>query len=216
VINKIMALIQKQSMRAQCYEIIKEKILRQDYDLGEYINIVALSTELSVSNTPIREALTQLEADGLVTSTLNAKVQVFSFTKTSFKDLAQTIYILVKGAYELCVKENRIPKLLSMMEDSLMSQERCVTDGDTYQFIRELVNFDELIFEALESPQLLSVFKKVSNILFLMYRTDHQNRNWDRSHSIGEHRQIFNAIASGSHAEVDRLLWDHYNRSFEE
>ncbi len=60
-----MSKLRRSSMREQCYEIIKEKIFRQVYDLGEDINILALSNELSVSNTPVREALSRLEADGL-------------------------------------------------------------------------------------------------------------------------------------------------------
>ena len=49
------------SMRDQVYEIIKNRILSREYSLGEPINIVHLSKELGISNTPIREALSQLE-----------------------------------------------------------------------------------------------------------------------------------------------------------
>ena len=48
------------SMRQQIYDIIKKRILSQEYDLGAPINIVALSKELSISNTPIREAVSML------------------------------------------------------------------------------------------------------------------------------------------------------------
>ncbi|MCL2399006.1 MAG: GntR family transcriptional regulator [Defluviitaleaceae bacterium] len=215
-IDKIMNTIKKLGMRAQCYEIIKEKILRQEYDLGEYINIVSLSTELSVSNTPIREALSQLEADGLVISSLNTKAQVVFFTPSSFKDIVQSVYILVKGAYELCVEENRIPELLSMMEKSLKLQEELLIIDDHYQFIKELVHFDQTIFEALENPHLLFLFKRLSNVLFLMYRTNHQRNDWELLRSISEHREIFNTIASGNHSEVEKVIREHYRQSYVE
>ncbi|MCL2856132.1 MAG: GntR family transcriptional regulator [Oscillospiraceae bacterium] len=210
-----MAKVEKLSMRAQCYEIIKEKILRQEYGLGEYINIACLSTELSVSNTPIREALSQLEADGLITSSLNAKPQVIFFTPTSFKNIVQSIYILMKGAYELCVLENRIPNLLPKMEKSLALQEELMADGDQYKFVEELVCFDQIIFDVLENPHLLFLFKRLSHILFLMYSINLQRSGWKHSRSVSEHRVIVDTIVSGDHKKVEQLLYEHYRQSYE-
>jgi DNA-binding GntR family transcriptional regulator len=50
----------------QVYEAIKERILDQAYAPGEKLNVDGLVRELSVSSTPIREALTRLVAEGLV------------------------------------------------------------------------------------------------------------------------------------------------------
>ena len=81
-----MSRLRKSSMKEQCHEIIRSKILRQGYELGEFINIVSLCNELSVSNTPIRQALSQLEAEGLVVTSLNSKARVVSFdTPASWK-----------------------------------------------------------------------------------------------------------------------------------
>jgi DNA-binding GntR family transcriptional regulator len=204
----------KSSMKEQCYEIIKEKILRQEYELGEEINIVKLSTELSVSNTPIREALSMLEVDGLVVTSLNTKAQVVSLTPEGFKDIVQSIYVLFKGAYELCVIEERIPELLIMMEKSLKVQEDLLGKGDYYKFIQELIYYDQIIFEALDNPHLLYLFERLSNILFLMFRTNYQRDDWDYSRSIDEHRRIYEAIKKGDHKEVEGLFYEHYHQSF--
>lgn len=206
----IMSRVQKTSMRTQCYEIIKEKILRQEYNFGAELNIATLSAELSVSNTPIREALSQLESEGLIITAMNAKAHVVSFTSESFGHLADTIYILIKGAYELCVREERIPALLSAMEHSLHTQEKLLAIGDDFDFTKELVHFDQSIFEVLANPQLLFLFQKISQLLFLMYYTNNQNRSdWEHARSIAEHRKIIAAIASGDHAEVDKLAREH-------
>lgn len=50
----------------QVYEALKERILDQSYAPGEKLNVDGLVRELSVSSTPIREALTRLVAEGLV------------------------------------------------------------------------------------------------------------------------------------------------------
>jgi DNA-binding GntR family transcriptional regulator len=50
----------------QVYELLKERILDQLYAPGQKLNIDALVRELTVSSTPIREALSRLAAEGLV------------------------------------------------------------------------------------------------------------------------------------------------------
>jgi len=208
--------IRKFSMRSQCYEIIKEKILRGEYKLGEYINIANLSTELEVSNTPIREALTQLESDGLVISTMNAKAQVIYFTHESFRDIADTVYILVKGAYELCLKESKLDMLLDMLRKSLALQEKHLNEGDYYEYTKELVYFDQIIFEVLDNPNLLFVFNRISQVLFLMYRTNHERNNWALSRSIDEHRKIVQTMEAGENVLLEQLIREHYHQSYVE
>jgi len=208
--------IRKFSMRSQCYEIIKEKILSGEYKLGECINITNLSAELEVSNTPIREALTQLESDGLVTSTLNIKAQVIDFTPESFKDIADTVYILVKGAYELCLEESKLDKLVEMLKKSLILQEKHLNEGDYYEYTKELVYFDQIIFEVLDNPHLLFVFNRISQVLFLMYRTNHERNNWELSRSIAEHSEIVKAMEAGETTLTDKLIREHYHQSYVE
>ena len=206
-----MAIIEKKSMRDQCYSVIKEKILRQEFGLGEFINISELSAELSVSNTPIREALSLLESDGLVISAPNTRAQVIEFTKVSTKEIFQTFHILAKGAYELCIKENRKDQLCRLLAKSLAEQELHLAGKDYYQFTHATVGFDRAMFEALNNTQLLAVFDNLLNIMFLLYRTNHQKNDLERSRSISDHRRILDAIISGNHARVEQLQDEHYN-----
>ena len=51
------------------YEGLKELILDQRMAPGEHLNIDALAPRMGISQTPIREALARLEAEGLVVKT---------------------------------------------------------------------------------------------------------------------------------------------------
>ena len=83
-------------------KIIKKKIYDQEYDFGDTINITALSKELGVSNTPIREALSRLEVEGLVKTTMSTKVQVISLDEKEFAECAISFFVTAFGAYTLC------------------------------------------------------------------------------------------------------------------
>ncbi len=59
--------IQRQTIASMTVEALRERILRGEYPEGEPLRQDALADELGVSRIPVREALRQLEAEGLVT-----------------------------------------------------------------------------------------------------------------------------------------------------
>ena len=202
-------------MREQCYHIIKEKIFRQEYDLGEDINILTLSNELSVSNTPVREALSLLEAEGLVVASLNMKTKVMSFNEQNFHEMTQTITILLHGAYAHCVAEDKEGQLCSLLEETLQKQQSCLESKDFYHFIFETLAFERCFLVALGNSRLLSVFDNLSSVLFLMFRTNHQKDANQRLLNIAEHKKILEAVEGKRHEEVRRLLSSHFDKTLD-
>jgi DNA-binding GntR family transcriptional regulator len=59
--------IQRRTIASMTVEALRERILRGDYPEGEPLRQDALADDLGVSRIPVREALRQLEAEGLVT-----------------------------------------------------------------------------------------------------------------------------------------------------
>lgn len=58
--------MKKDSLKLQSYNIIKDKIIRCEYAPNTLISEEALREELGVSRTPIRDALSRLEQEGLI------------------------------------------------------------------------------------------------------------------------------------------------------
>ena len=61
------ALPSRQVLADGVYDAVKEQVMNLTIPPGARINIDKLARELQVSNTPLREALTRLETEGLVT-----------------------------------------------------------------------------------------------------------------------------------------------------
>src|SRR5690348_10896665 len=61
------AIIQRQSLTSAVAETLRERIVRGEIKEGEQLRQDAIATELAVSRIPVREALRQLEAEGLIT-----------------------------------------------------------------------------------------------------------------------------------------------------
>lgn len=56
----------KTNLKTLAYKTIKQKIVTCEYAPGLYLNEEILTEELKISRTPIRDALSRLEQEGLI------------------------------------------------------------------------------------------------------------------------------------------------------
>lgn len=203
----------KDSIKEQIYQIIKGKILNQDYSLGEKISILSLSEELNVSNTPIREALSMLESEGLVIFKKNAGPSVININEKIFKEVSETISMLVLGAYEMCVAKNKIPQLLVRMKSVLQKQMEMSKDSSSdMDYARSALSFDISVLTILENPTMDKLYMKIFNVYYLTVLYEHQHFELDRMASIKEHMAIMKAVVERDHETVRRLIKDHFKK----
>ncbi len=69
------------------YDFLKLNILNGKLKSGERIAVSDVAKILGISGIPIREALTKLEAEGLVTITPHIGASVISIDKTKFEEI---------------------------------------------------------------------------------------------------------------------------------
>ena len=84
------------SLRNRIFNHIQSDILNGAYEPGESLTETRLSEELGVSRTPVREALRQLELEGLVQSIPNKGVFVKGVSAQDINDI-YTIRMLIEG-----------------------------------------------------------------------------------------------------------------------
>lgn len=200
----------RSSIKQQVYEIIKEKILRQEYGLGQSINIAALSAQLAISNTPIREALAQLEAEGLVTPSLHAKYKVITLTDKDLAELNQTIQLLCCGALDLCIAAKRTDHLIRLLRAAIDSQKQNTktSDGD---LLRTAISFDEAMLKATENAMLTDIFHRLSCKLLLSVQFQQQN-SYSRNDRIEAQEHIRHLIQSGEVEDAKERLSLYHSR----
>jgi len=100
------------------YEAIKATFDGPSISLGARINIDMLGRELEVSNTPVSEALTHLEAEGLV-----VRKSLFGFQASSLFDRGQvrelyTVRLLLEpAAAQLAARSGATPAIGQALEE---------------------------------------------------------------------------------------------------
>ena len=90
----------KYSLRGRVFNEIREGILSGKYKQQEELKEITLGQELGVSRTPVREALRQLELEGLVKIIPNKGAYVMGLTERDIQD----IYAARSALEGLCAK----------------------------------------------------------------------------------------------------------------
>ena len=85
-----MATIIKTSTKEQVYDIIKQKIFLQEYNLGDTINIAALEQRTGRQQHTDPRPPSRLEAEGLVTSETGSKMQVIDLNEKLFREISHS------------------------------------------------------------------------------------------------------------------------------
>ncbi|KAF5066548.1 GntR family transcriptional regulator [Anaerotignum sp.] len=204
--------LQKSTMKDQVYEIIKEMILNQTYHLGEKINIDTLATELNVSNSPIREALTMLEKQGLVEYVPNVGSRIISFSPTAFREICFSLFTVVYGAYELCLSQNKINIAIEKMRQLLQVQKDIEDHSDMQTSIKYALAFDKSIVYATQNTYLLSIYEQMEDIFFLMALHINQRNAEEHQRNIFEHSMILESIEKNDIASAKHWFFIHYDK----
>lgn len=203
----------KTNMREQVYQLIKGRILDQTYALGEKINMYSLANELGISNSPIREAITVLENENLVTFTPNVGHRVVALDERLYGEVIETTKTLILGGFEMFCERDMLDVLEEHMAQSLAVQKDLANNqGSDTDFVHAAISFDFGMVNRLENSLLSSLYDSVSDVLYLIILYDHQHFDKDRWKLIAEHERMYDCIKKRDLDGFKEALKMHYGR----
>lgn len=209
-----MAKIQKSSIKDQVYELVKERIFSQYYPSGEEIKILTLSKELGVSNTPIREALTMLVAEGLLTTSVNNKFKVIELNEKEMSELNEVISIILVGGYRAAHRDGRDKDMYKLLEKRYEAQVKAREKNNLELYIQKTLEFDRSFVEVTGNEKLLNIFDMNNYLLYLYVRHTHWKDEENTDRKLQEHVEIMDAVKKGDWVLVEKLLTEHYDEHY--
>ncbi len=210
-----MAIIQRTSMKDQVYELIRQRIYAQHYLPGEEIKILSLSNELGVSNTPIREALNVLAAEGLLSTSMNNKFRVVELNEEMNVELNETIKVLLTGGYLTAHKDGRDARLEEMLKERFRRQKEILKTGDDHEYLLSTISFDKSFVEITGNKKLIKMFDDNSYLFYLFIRHTIWKEEGNREKALSEHEQLIKAVSANDSKLVTELLEKHYDKPFD-
>ncbi len=200
------------SLRSRVFAALEQAIINGEYKEGDTLNELKLCTILGVSRTPIREALTQLEREGLVETIPNKGAVVVGISAKDVEDI-YTIRLRLEGfAAELAAK-NMTPEQKNNLEQIIELQEFYSARSDM-DHIRQLdADFHNSIYEATDNRSLCAILTSFHNQI-QRGRSLSLGVSGRSVKSISEHRKIMEAIKASESELAGQLMTAHIKNAF--
>ena len=189
----------------QAYYYLREQILSGAYVGGERVNPATVADELGVSRMPVREALRQLDAEGLVTIRPNRGAIVTVLTPEDVREVFE-----IRAALEALAIGLAMPLLRGEVLDDLEHRRRRMdrVRGDAKEWIRRHDEFHDFLCRHAGRPRLRSEIARLRAAVqpyLQMYIAQHRSPEMTGY----EHDTLMQVIRDGDANAAERMMREH-------
>lgn len=195
------------SLSARVFNQLQNDILDGKYQPGDSLIELRLTEEMGVSRTPIREAIKQLELEGLVQYIPNKGAIVKGITAKDIEDI-YTIRMMIEGLAARWATEKMTPEELEELKEALALEEFYTIRNDIDHLMKSDTRFHDIIFKASKSKPLMHTLST-----FHHYVRRARNASFSTpgraQKALEEHKAILQAIIEKDADKAERLTTQH-------
>lgn len=193
----------KYSLQGMVYDRIREDILNGVYKENDELREMTIGAELGVSRTPVREALRQLELQGLVKIVPNKGAKVIGINNKDLKDIYEMRARLEGLCARWAVKNATDEDIAKLDEICDLSEFHCMKKR--YDKVFELDNeFHEQLYKMADSKMLHRTMSDLHHYAEIIRKKTLSSE--DRAeYSIKEHRDIIDSIKAKDADKAEQL-----------
>ena len=205
--------VPRTGLHEQAANKLRTLIVRGDLAPGEPLLEVGLSEALGISRTPLREALKQLAAEGLVELRLNRGAVVAPLRYDELAELFEAV-----SGIERCAAELAAVRMTAQDVDRLEVLQARIERHHGRGELRDYFEINQQIHSAIVGFARNSVLKASHEALLARAERARffalsAHGRWDES--VREHRQVLAALKAGDAARAGHLLGQHVRRTGE-
>ncbi|WP_257346739.1 GntR family transcriptional regulator [Pseudalkalibacillus decolorationis] len=204
------------SITTQVTNAIREAIVTGEYEPGVKLSEYSLSEYYKVSRTPIREALKQLEREGLVEIIPRVGTCVTTLTELELTELF-TVKETMEGLAAGLLAERKNAKEINEVKKAVATMEKAIQTSDHKLYVEANNVFHTAIHEGANNSKLSYLLNLLLNQMpysrYVYLSIDMPNRI---EKSLEEHKAILAAILKGDKYEAERAMREHVRASGEQ
>lgn len=203
---RLRAVPERQTLADQVYGSLKQAIIDGELRPGARLREADIALSLGASRTPVREALSRLEQEGLVQSLKSGGSIVVELSTSEMREIFGLIQVLETYAVRLAA-EHITPKQLEKLE-AICSRSEQIVHSDLEKLSDLNRRFHELIIEASGNQRLQTL---ITNLRSAMqpYRALTLQSSSFREQSVHDHRSILDLLRRGAIDELATLMNAH-------
>ncbi|MEH3135303.1 MAG: GntR family transcriptional regulator [Mycolicibacterium neoaurum] len=186
--------------------VVRRRIFEGTYPAGEYLRLDQLAIDLGISVTPVREALLNLRAEGLLVQHPRRGFMVVRFTARDLADVAD-VQAYVGGELAARAAESISAEQLSELKAIQDNLERAYQDADPDRAVRLNHEYHRLINIAADSPKLTQFMSGITR-----YQPESvfpTLEGWP-AQSIKDHRRLIDALERRDADAARQAIAEHF------
>jgi len=195
------------SLKDQAYQAIKDAILAVKLKPGEALVESELAEQLGVSKTPVRDALLELEREGLVTKILFKGTYVSEVTERDVREIFELRAVLEGLAARLAA-----PLLseeeLERAEELLAAQEEALSEGKIELASQLGKQFHDMIIQKADNRRLVPILRNLDDHL-QRFRLLSDQISGRLNKSVKEHRRVLLALKEKDPGVAEEMVRAH-------
>jgi DNA-binding GntR family transcriptional regulator len=184
---------------------VRKRIFDGTYSAGEYVRLDQLAAELGISVTPVREALFQLRAEGLLAQQPRRGFVVLPVTERDLTDVAN-LQAHVGGELAARAADNIDEDQLRELKEIQAELEDAYAGNDVERTVRLNHEFHRAINMAADSPKLAQMMSQITR--YAPESVFPIIAGWP-SQSIKDHRRVLSALAKHDGELARKAMSDH-------
>lgn len=188
------------SLSARVTARLRSAILDGELELGDALSEDKIATTLGVSRSPVREAFTALEQEGLIHIRPQRGTFVFLPSREDTENLCAFRRIIETEALRLALQKKRAETLAAMRRNAEAMQD-AIAAGDNLRSVHADTDFHGVAIENCGNPYLANAYRLVAGKMAAL--RSHRSSLPTRRNASEEHFAILSMLESG---DVNRAL----------
>lgn len=210
-------ILNKSTLSTQIYQILREDILTQAIPLGTKLTLKVLQERFQVSSTPIRDALTRLNEEGLVEYYSNIGVNVISLTKEDLTELYQFMGDLDSLSILYAAKHPDQNSIFHKLEENIsitssIKKHPLTSEAETSRWIECSDNFHLIFYDFCNNSRLTAAASRLRSQLTI-FSNAYERQEQPQAEIFAEHEQIYQAYLQKNYAHAAELMREHLKHS---
>ncbi len=199
------------TIRKKVHSYVRERILSGDIGPHERLIETKIAKEIGTSRTPVREALHNLELEGLIESVPRVGYMVKPLNVEELKEIC-VIRTVIESLAAAWAMDKAYSKLTTELKNNIAKTEEAISLGEIKAFVELDSQFHEVIAKLSGSQRLLELAQTLRRHM-IRYRVGSIYSPENVLRAIDGHKNILAAIEKGDAGAVRNAIDFHLDQA---
>ncbi|MCG7206589.1 GntR family transcriptional regulator [Streptomyces arenae] len=200
-------------MQATVIAEMRRRIIKGEIEPGAPLSELALADEFGVSRTPVREALKQLQTEGLVEIRPRVGTFVTTPSRREITELFEMKELLEGAAARLLAQRGRVAEI-DALERNLREADEAVEADDRERYAALVLEFHDLLIAGSDNSKLEAHYRMLMNQLAYSRLVNTSLSQPGRpTQSDREHHTVLELILAKDGDSAERVMREHVRAS---